>query len=560
MCGFVGFFHKGEYDPDTVLHGMTERIRHRGPDGEGYYRDERIAMGFRRLSVIDIEGGAQPIGSEDGSYVLTFNGEIYNYRELREELAELGHIFKSLSDSEVLLHGYEQYGADILGRLRGMYAFVIWDRNKSELFGARDIFGIKPLYYYKNNGEFLYASEIKAFLEHPRFEKKLNEARLPEYMCYEYIPGRETMFLNVFELLNGEYFICRDEALTIHKYFDAADYFKEDPTKTQEEWENLISKTFTESVRAHMIADVEVGCFLSGGVDSGYAAGEAARVTPNIKTFSVGYEEEKYNELHRAEELAAAVGVENIANKISAEDFFSAARDILYYLDEPLPNPSEVPLYFVSENASKYVKVVLSGEGADELFGGYYAYQEGARFARYEKIPLFFRRATARLMKRLPDFKGKRFIIRGAMPPWQRFGRAGNIFDREERWQYLLNKTDAPDPADYARSHFERVSELDEPSKLQYADLHTWLLHDINVKADRMSMAHSLELRVPFLDKCVMALAAKIPPGYKIKGHLTKFPLREAANKTLPDEWATRKKIGFYVPVLYWLREEKYYK
>lgn len=562
MCGFAGFLMEGEppsYDPQRVIRRMADRIVHRGPDQDDYYVDGRAALGFRRLSIIDLDGGSQPILNEDGTKVLVFNGEIYNYQAIREDLLEKGHAFRTRTDSEVLLHGYEEYGPALLDRLRGMYAFVIWDSAAGRLFGARDIFGIKPFYYYHRDGVFLFGSEIKSFLEHPDFKKELNEERLPDYLCYEYIPDRQTMFRDVFKLQNGEYFLYEGGALSIHKYYDTVDAFHADEGPTLAEWEDKIAAAFTESVEMHKISDVEVGCFLSSGVDSSYVVREVSKVTKDVKTFSVGYEEEPYSELPYAQDFSRVIGVENISNKVSADEFFGMAGKIQYFMDEPLPNPSEVPLFFLARNAAKYVKVVLSGEGADELFGGYPMYLEGGHFARYARIPRPLRRAAAAAAKRMPDFKGKRFVIRGAMEPYQRFMRANYVFTRDERNRYLKKPIPAKDPVAYAKPHFDRAAHLDEPTRLQYVDMQTWMLYDILQKADRMSMANSLELRVPFLDRRMLELAATLPTRYRVDGNVTKVALRGAALRQLPERTANKKKLGFPVPLNDWLRQDTYY-
>lgn len=569
MCGFAGFFTGSTpsgYQPDTdaqrrqVIKAMADRIIHRGPDQEDYYVDSQVALGFRRLSIIDLEGGSQPILNEDGSKVLVFNGEIYNYQALREELLQKGHQFKTHTDSEVLLHGYEEYGVDLLQRLRGMYAFVIWDKTAGRLFGARDIFGIKPFYYYQRDGLFLFGSEIKSFLSHPGFVKELNEERLPEYLCYEYIPNRETMFRNVYKLLNGEYFEFDGSQLSIHKYYDVADRFRADESKTLEQWEQAITDEFTESVRMHKISDVEVGCFLSSGVDSSYVVKEVSKVAKDVKTFSVGYAEEQYSELPYAQDFSRVIGVENISNLVSADQFFDMAGKIQYFMDEPLPNPSEIPLFFLAQNAAQYVKVVLSGEGADELFGGYPMYLEGGHFQQYSRIPLPLRKAAAAIARRLPDFKGKRFIIRGAMRPYERFMRANYVYSREERNRYLKKDYQPKDPVLYAKPYFDRVAGLDEPTQLQYVDMQTWMLYDILQKADRMSMANSLELRVPFLDKKMLELAVTIPARYRAHGEVTKVALRGAAIRQIPERTANKKKLGFPSPLSDWLMQDKYYQ
>ena len=559
MCGFAGYIHNyGTFDKEEVIHKMADRIKHRGPDDAHYYIDDGIALGFRRLSIIDLEGGRQPILNEDGSLVLLFNGEIYNYQELREELIKAGHVFTTKTDSETILHGYEEYGKKILDRLRGMFAFIIWNKNTKELFGARDIFGIKPFYYYKKGKEFMFGSEIKSFLSHPNFEKELDENMIPLYLSYEYSPDERTIFKNVFKLPGAHCFTYKNGELKVERYYKIE--YKIEDDKSLEYWEDAITKEFTESVSMHQIADVEVGCFLSSGVDSSYVVKEISKGTKKVKTFSVGYEEEKYSELPYAQDFSNVIGVPNIANKVSADEFFDAVPEIQYYMDEPLPNPSEIPLYFLAKNARRYVKVVLSGEGADELFGGYPMYLAGGHFDHYShKVPRPVRKVLGTVAKHCPNFKGKNFLVRGAMEPYQRFMRANYVFQSAERQKFLKRPIASKVPEEYSKRYFDEVSNLDEPTQLQYADMHTWMIYDILLKADRMSMANSLELRVPFLDKKMLELSTRIPSRYRAANETTKIALRGAAIKQLPERTANKKKLGFPVPLNDWLREDKYY-
>ena len=559
MCGFAGYIHNyGTFDKEEVIHKMADRIKHRGPDDAHYYIDDGIALGFRRLSIIDLEGGRQPILNEDGSLVLLFNGEIYNYQELREELIKAGHVFTTKTDSETILHGYEEYGKKILDRLRGMFAFIIWNKNTKELFGARDIFGIKPFYYYKKGKEFMFGSEIKSFLSHPNFEKELDEDMIPLYLSYEYSPDERTIFKNVFKLPGAHCFTYKNGELKVERYYKIE--YKIEDDKSLEYWEDAITKEFTESVSMHQIADVEVGCFLSSGVDSSYVVKEISKGTKKVKTFSVGYEEEKYSELPYAQDFSDVIGVPNIANKVSADEFFDAVPEIQYYMDEPLPNPSEIPLYFLAQNARRYVKVVLSGEGADELFGGYPMYLAGGHFDHYShKVPRPVRKVLGTVAKHCPNFKGKNFLVRGAMEPYQRFMRANYVFQSAERQKFLKRPIASKVPEEYSKRYFNEVSNLDEPTQLQYVDMHTWMIYDILLKADRMSMANSLELRVPFLDKKMLELSTRIPSRYRAANETTKIALRGAAIKQLPERTANKKKLGFPVPLNDWLREDKYY-
>ena len=560
MCGITGFVraHHDAEEARRIVKAMADRIVYRGPDGEGYYVDDQVALGHRRLSIIDLEGGKQPMFNEDGSLAVIFNGEIYNFQSLRKELIAAGHTFSTRSDTEVLLHGYEQWGDGLPARLRGMFTFVLWDTRTRTLFGARDIFGIKPFYYYNVDGLFLFGSEIKSFLAHPDFKKELNEQRLPEYLSIEYIPNEETMFQNVYKLPGAHMFTWHAGRLDVRRYYDIRYHINEAPTL--EEWEQRITDTFAESVAAHQIADVEVGCFLSSGVDSSFVVNEVAKGTPHVKSFSVGYTEEQYSELPYAQEFSKEIGVPNISNLVDADQFFEANRVIQWYLDEPMPNPAEVPLYFLAQNARKYVKVVLSGEGADELFGGYPMYCQAVHFMDYEKkVPAPLRKAAGAIAAKLPEFKGKHFLVRGAMQPWQRYMRANYVFaSPEERDRYLKKDYRSKRPEEYFKPYFDKVAGLDEPTQLQWVDMHTWMLYDILLKADRMSMANSLELRVPFLDREMLELALSIPQRYRSGKEQTKIALRGAALKQLPDSVAKRKKLGFPVPLNDWLRQDKY--
>ena len=560
MCGITGFAqaHHDAEEAKRIVKAMADRIVYRGPDGEGYYVDDQVALGHRRLSIIDLEGGKQPMFNEDGSLAVIFNGEIYNFQSLRKELIAAGHTFSTRSDTEVLLHGYEQWGDGLPARLRGMFTFVLWDTRTRTLFGARDIFGIKPFYYYNVDGLFLFGSEIKSFLAHPDFKKELNEQRLPEYLSIEYIPNEETMFQNVYKLPGAHMFTWHAGRLDVRRYYDIRYHIDEAPTL--EEWEQRITDTFAESVAAHQIADVEVGCFLSSGVDSSFVVNEVAKGTPHVKSFSVGYTEEQYSELPYAQEFSKEIGVPNISNLVDADQFFEANRVIQWYLDEPMPNPAEVPLYFLAQNARKYVKVVLSGEGADELFGGYPMYCQAVHFMDYEKkVPAPLRKAAGAIAAKLPEFKGKHFLVRGAMQPWQRYMRANYVFaSPEERDRYLKKDYRSKRPEEYFKPYFDKVAGLDEPTQLQWVDMHTWMLYDILLKADRMSMANSLELRVPFLDREMLELALSIPQRYRSGKEQTKIALRGAALKQLPDSVAKRKKLGFPVPLNDWLRQDKY--
>ncbi|MBQ6614095.1 MAG: asparagine synthase (glutamine-hydrolyzing), partial [Clostridia bacterium] len=529
---------------------------HRGPNSAGSYTDEDMALGFRRLSIIDLEDGSQPMYSEDQSLVLVYNGEIYNFETLREELIAAGHTFKTRCDSEVLIHGYEQFGGrELVKKLRGMFAFVIWDKNEKKLFGARDMFGIKPFYYaVTKEGEFLFASEIKSMLAHPNFERTVNKDALLPYLTFQYSATEETFFKGVYKLAPAHFFEWKDGELTKERYWDVNFDAKEG---TFEEFSDMLDKTVNESVKTHRISDVPVGSFLSGGVDSSYIT---ACLMPD-KTFSVGFdgEAEKFNETNEAAELSKILGIKNIRRILSADECFEALPTIQYHMDEPQSNPSSVPLYFLAALAAKDVTVVLSGEGADEIFAGYEWYDETPMMRRYKKIPQCLRVLAAKVAKNLPYFKGHDFIIKSSGRPEDYFIGQAKIFDEKDAKKLLREDyKNGERVKDITGRIYARVKDRDELTKKQYLDIMCWLPGDILLKADKMSMAHSLELRVPFLDREVMKMAEDIPSKYKITKENTKYVLRHAANRTLPDEWANREKKGFPVPIRLWLREEKY--
>ncbi len=558
MCGFVGYIDGGETQlMEPVLHAMADRIRHRGPDDADYYMDGEISLGFRRLSIIDLEGGRQPILNEDKSKVLMFNGEIYNYQSLREDLLKAGHVFTTKTDSEVLLHGFEEYGTDLLNKLRGMFAFIIWDKNTKTLFGARDYFGIKPFYYAKMQGTLMFGSEIKSFVEHPHFKRELNERALEGYLSFQYSPGYETFFKNVYKLPPAHYFFYKDGKMDMQRYWIPE--FNAEEDKPLEYWVDEIEKTFDDSVNAHKIADVEVGSFLSSGVDSSYVACSA----DVDKTFTVGFDNgEKYNEISYAKELSELIPVKNYSKTITPEEFWGNFGKIQYHMDEPLADPSAVALYFVCNTASKYfkqVKVCLSGEGADEIFGGYNIYKEPLAVPAYDKIPFPIRRFIGKIASHLPKKSGINFLIRRGKKLEDRFIGNAYMFTEEERKKLLKIKTDAPSPAEVVKPFYDRVKDKDPVTKMQFVDLNAWMVGDILLKADKMSMANSLEVRVPFLDKKIMELAERIPLKYRVNDENTKFAMRKAALRRMPEKWAGKKKLGFPVPTRVWLKEDKYY-
>ncbi len=554
MCGIVGFVnHEKKTKKKKVIHDMADKIIHRGPDSDGYYVDDDIALGHRRLSIIDLKGGSQPIYNENKDKVIIFNGEIYNFEELRKKLEKKGHIFKTNSDTETILHGYEEYGEDIVNHLRGMFAFVIWDINKKELFGARDFFGIKPFYYANMNGTFMFASEIKSFLANPSFKKELNKEALKPYLTFQFSALEETFFKGVFKLKPGCSFTYKNNEMKIKKYYKV-NFKKEE--KPFDYYTKEISKMVEESVKYHKISDVKVGAFLSGGVDSSYIT---ASLMPD-NTYSVGFELGPFNEINEAKELSDILKIENINKVIKPDEFFNSLDDIMYYCDEPEGNESTIPLYFLSELAARDIKVVLSGEGADELFAGYDCYRFSDTELKYQKLPKFIRYPLGKLALSLPWFHGRKFLIRNGLSVEDYFTGSAFIFSENEKKKvlkkdYLVGKNFK----EITKPYFDEVKGYDDITKMQYLDMHLWMPEDILLKADKMTMAHSLELRVPFLDKEVMSLASTIPKKYEVTPETTKYVFRKSANELLPDEWATRPKWGFPVPFHFWLKEEKYY-
>ena len=425
MCGFTGFVSRSTPPDEKALRAMGEAIRHRGPDGEGHYTDETCAIAHRRLSILDLERGRQPIVSPDGRFVIAYNGETYNFRELRGELANRGHSFATDCDTEVVLHGYMEWGPEVLKKLRGMFAFVIWDRERRELFGARDPFGIKPFYYAQMGELFFFGSECKSFLPHPGFRKELNPNALKLYLTFQYSALNESFFKGVYRLLPGHYLIHREGRTELASYHAFSFAPEQMPL---EQRAARIREVVAESVKAHEISDVEVGSFLSGGIDSSVIA---ALSRPD-KTYSVGFENRGFDETGEAKALCEELGLRNISKTITAEEFFDVLPAVQYYADEPNANLSTVPLYFLSQLAARDVKVVLSGEGADELFGGYITYHTTKPFRAYRKLPLGLRRAVAKGVSGLPRFHGQGFLTKAAKGVDEYFVGQAFIFDDDE--------------------------------------------------------------------------------------------------------------------------------
>ena len=580
MCGFVGFTacDYGREENEAIVKDMADRIAHRGPDDEGYFVDDCVAMGFRRLSIIDLAHSRQPMRNECGSVTLTFNGEIYNFQELRAELEAQGYVFKTNGDTETILRGYEAWETGVFERLRGMFAIAIWDARTRKLILARDLFGIKPLYYQHDGMRLIYGSEIKAFLAHPAFKKELNREMLPQYLCFEYLNDSQTMFKDVHKMLPGHFMVLNvDTGESYTECFYRITY-KIDESKSLDEWADEIARVFDESVSAHQIADVEIGSFLSGGIDSSLAAYCMGQHTEGIKTFSVGYDigcedklaqiaalpdfDIKLDELADSRAFAKWANLPNFETQVSAEEFLDIVPTEQYHMDEPLGAPSAIPLFFVSQLARKQVKVVQSGEGADELFGGYWIYHDQFEFERYFRVPRALRAAAGAVAEKLPAFHGRRFLMRGSGGPEKSYQRAVMNYMWDEVPSVLRGYEGPCKPWEWCAPHFEEAAKqgTDIITQTQYVDMVSYMPFDICLKADKMSMAHSLELRVPFLDKKVLDVALQLPTACRVDNEHSKYALRVAASKLgFQKRVAGMPKQPFITPLTVWLQTDLYY-
>ena len=546
MCG-INVIVSDIKNKKKIIKNMNDKIIHRGPDAEGYYVDDVVALGQRRLSIIDLEGGVQPMYNEDKSIVIVFNGEIYNYLELKEELTN--HVFTTNSDTEVLIHGYEEWGIELLNKLRGMFSFCLYDIKKQEMLVVRDHFGIKPLYYYVGDEELLFGSEIKSFLEYPNFVKELNKEMIGAYLTFSFTPGEKTFFKNVYKLIPGSYMKIdvNTRKFSINKYFS---FLFSETDKSYKEIVDEISKTMEESVKHHLISDVEVGSFLSSGIDSSYLVSLAK---PD-KTYTVGYDINKYSEIDLARDLTDRLGITNISSKISKEEYMNAIEDVFYHMDEPTTDACSIAVYFLAKLASRDVKVVLSGEGADEFFGGYNSYDDHP----YTKLPLFIRKMVACICKVLPRNRYTRYLIRRGLSLEEGYVSINrNFYDDElgdilKYKDYLSNKEIVSD----VYSEYKNESDL---NKKLAVDIRYWLPDNILNIVDKMTMAHSIESRVPFTDIEVFKLSSTLTPKYKVRDGVTKVSLREAARRVIPNESYKKKKLGFPVPIRDWIKEDDFY-
>ena len=552
MCGITGFVAKNNKNTNKILSDMMKKIKHRGPDDEGKYIDDNIALGHVRLSIIDLSTGKQPMYNEDKSLVTIFNGEIYNYVELKNELKKKKHKFKTTSDTEVLLHGYEEWGEDLPKHLRGMFAFVIWDIKNKILFMARDQWGIKPLYYGKFNNTFMFASEIKAFLANPDFKKELNTDILSAYLCFNSTPTTETFFKGVYRIEPGRTLTLKNGKIKIKKYFDLK--FSEDQKDFNKSVEE-IKKAMQNSVDYHQISDVEVGSFLSSGIDSSYIVSLAR---PD-KTYTVGYDDKKYDEISYAKDLTKKLGIKNKSKKITKEEYMKNFPNIIYHMDEPLADPSAIALFFVAQIASKDVKVVLSGEGADEFFGGYNSYREEIDQIWYNKIPYFIRFVAAKMVSIFPEVRGLNFIQRRGQKLENNHIGLGRVF-RDKDARKLVKVKNQIKTKDITKDVYDEYKNNSNMVKRQGIDFYFWLVKDFLHAVDRNTMMFSLEARTPFLDMEVYKVAKKLTTDAKINKKTTKPALREAAKSVIPNEAYKKKKLGFPVPLREWIKEDDVYE
>jgi len=545
----------------------AERMSHRGPDDEGFFADGDIALGFKRLAIIDPSaGGHQPMRSIDGRYYMVFNGEIYNYLELGEALRREGVTLRTTSDSETLLEAYACYGRNVVHRLRGMFAFAIWDTHRRELFCARDPLGIKPFFYVieSRNGRprlLRFASERKALADAGELHA-LDRDALRKYLCFEYVPAPQTLAAPFRVLPAGHAMIARPGG-RVHTY----QYWRADlrPAHVPDErTPAAILSVMRDSVGLHLRSDAPLGAFLSGGIDSAALCALAAERKPDLLTFTVGFEQPGYSEIDRAQETAMALGLVSVPYVITAEEFFRHLPRIVWYLDDPMADAAAVPLWFLSREASRHVKVVLSGEGADEMFGGYRIYRENALVRAGETLPRWSRILLQRIAARIPPgVRGKSLLERMSTRLRHRYIGNARIYADDEALA-LTCQHEAPAPRDSAAARsvtdplFTQAEEagLDDVAAKQLVDINSWLAGDILVKADRMSMAHGLELRVPYLDREVIAVAARLARGEKIGAGTTKLALRQAMTAVVPAAVAARPKVAFPVPIGQWLKGE----
>lgn len=580
MCGICGFTGATEADAD-ILKAMCDVMAHRGPDGEGQYIDDGIALGHRRLSLIDLANGNQPMVRADaqhkstltspaaegqqsytrGDFCIVFNGEIYNYQDLQAELRQFGWEFQTNSDTETLLIAYLEWGRLLLKKVRGMFAFAIYDKKAKTLFCARDFFGIKPFYYTVQNGQLIFASEVKCILEHPAYERQLNPEALEQYLSFQYSVLPETFFKGIYKLMPGHCMTVKNGEEPVIEQYWQVDY-DIDETLDMESASEKIHAAVQDSVKYHRVADVEVASFLSSGVDSNYLTASLDDQGTDIKTFTVGFETadgNKYNEISYAQEASEHLGVDNFAHVITENEFWDSLARVQWHMDEPSADPAAVALYFVDREAAKQVKAVLSGEGSDEFFGGYTIYQTPLENQKLAAIPKPLLKLGEKALS-AAGLRGANYLHRASTPIEEQFIGNANMFDVAERNALLKQQPSGVSPQDITAPRYAEVAHLDDVTKMQYIDMSFWLVGDILLKTDKMSMAHSLESRVPFLDLEVWKVARTLPTKVKVSTATSKLALRKAATKLMPEKFCEKRKLGFPVPTRVWLKQDAYYE
>ena len=561
MCGIAGII-RWDSQPvvDEDIRAMCRMMMHRGPDEEGIYVSNGVALGMRRLSIIDLAGGQQPVFNEDGTVCVVFNGEIYNYRELRRQLVRAGHLFRTESDTETIVHLYEDYGARCVDHLRGMFAFAIWDIRHKRLLLARDRLGIKPLFYAETDGAVAFASELKPMLALPEVDRTVNWRALSHLFTFLATPAAQSIVNGVRKLEPGRLAVAeRGSSLRIERYWDVE--FEADSMTSEGELVEELRELLADSVAAHEISDVPVGAFLSGGIDSSAVlATMAVRQRGRaIKTFSIGFAEDGYDELVHARKVADAFGTDH-HELIVRPDVVSIVEDLAWYLDEPFGDTSAIPTYMVSQLASQHVKVVLTGDGGDELFGGYDKYVVERREREYDRVPAALRGVAGAIGDAMPEgMKGRRFLRHLALDGPKRYLDASTLF-RTDEMEHLF-QSDAFEQVSSFDPWTERLPYLQHSSRdwmsaAQYCDLHTYLPLDILTKVDRMTMAHSIEARPPLLDHRLVEFAARVPPQFRLRGNTTKYLLKQAMRGILPDDIIDRPKQGFAIPLARWFRKD----
>ncbi len=562
MCGIVGIIADKNTNEKTIKM-MVDEIIHRGPDDDGFLIQDSFALGMRRLSIIDLSRGHQPISNEDGTITIVFNGEIYNYKELSVDLKKKGHIFKTESDTETLVHLYEEYGNEMTSKLRGMFGFAIYDQKKNILFIARDQFGIKPLYYrLDTHGKIAsFGSEIKSLLKDSRYEPSINKKAIPLYLEFQYNPLEETLFKDIFVLNAGHSMTVHinDRSFDIKKYWE----YKFGKDIYLNNYHTKIRDVMKDSVEHHMISDVPVGAFLSGGIDSAIIVTLMQQIRKEqgldpVQTFTIGFNE--VSEHSEAREVSDVLGTNHTEIKIDFNEYLENLPKIAWHFDQPVADPSAVALFFLAREASKKVKVVLSGEGSDELFGGYNIYREPFALRWISVMPIWLKNVLIKPFTYLPfNFFGKNYLRRALLPIEERYIGNAHVFSKKEVSEILKNKEGSGGAfflADFYKKIWGITPRLSDSKKMQIVDINYWLTGDILAKADKMTMAHSLEARVPFLDMEVYKVSNNIPDYLKYKNGTTKFLLRQAFKGILPKTTAGRKKLGFPTPIKHWLKQE----